>query len=196
MATVNNFSVRVPEGSESDDSYVTLRYGTKYRLLLINGKAVRCNAKVEIDGKHQGTWQIEAGDRIILERPAQDEACFTFYKLESKEAQQVELSASPNLGLIKVTFTPELVRQQPEITRSYGGGQSVSFKGVTRGVTRGMSAGGTGLSGHSDQNFGRAERMELDDSQQTVIHLRLVAASEDEPRPLRSFSNPIPPSVY
>lgn len=62
----------------------------------------------------------------------------------------------------------------------------------------GQSAGGTGLSGHSDQQFREVGDMCLDYCQQTTIHLRLVEGSkQDEPRPLRPVqtSNPIPSPV-
>ncbi len=59
-----------------------------------------------------------------------------------------------------------------------------------------MSAGGTGLSGESTQKFGRAVEIQLDYSQETVIHLRLTAKNDiDEPRPLTNYSNPVPPPI-
>lgn len=54
---------------------------------------------------------------------------------------------------------------------------------------------GTGLSGHSNQEFVPATIGELDVSQRTTISLRLVGKREDAmgPRPLTSIGNPVPP---
>lgn len=54
----------------------------------------------------------------------------------------------------------------------------------------------TGLSGRSNQMFVDVPYMELDYSQQTTIHLRLVEPKVDDgPRPLTSMSNPVPPPI-
>jgi hypothetical protein len=57
-----------------------------------------------------------------------------------------------------------------------------------------LAEGVTGLSGQSSQKFVDAGYMTLDYSRQTVIALRLVAASDD-PRPLVAYSTPIPPPI-
>lgn len=58
------------------------------------------------------------------------------------------------------------------------------------------SAGVTGLSGHSDQSFVEAERIDYDELLTTVINLRLVH-DDDGPRPLVASQrgNPVPPPV-
>ena len=60
---------------------------------------------------------------------------------------------------------------------------------------KGLSAGGTGLSGKSDQQFVSTYALNYDYSQQTTIHLRLVHGDSSEPRPLTSHSTPIPPTI-
>jgi len=109
MMYLNDFSVRVPGGTETN-GYVELPHGRQYSLVLRNARRdVRCDAEVEIDGQHVGTWRIEANSHIRLERPAHDDGRFTFYAAGTKEAQQVNLNeGSSDLGLIKVTFTPEI----------------------------------------------------------------------------------------
>jgi hypothetical protein len=68
----------------------------------------------------------------------------------------------------------------------------VNFTNISSSKTR--SAGVTGLSGASNQKFVDVSNMDLDYSKQTVIALRLVAASDD-PRPLVAYSTPIPPPI-
>ncbi len=195
-------------------------HGQRYRLVLRNSNNERCDARVEVDGNHVGTWRILGHRSITLERPAEDDGHFTFYKLGSPEGAQIQLVDNANLGLVKVTFTPE-VRPRP-LPRTRGS-SSASYAmpaaaapmqwdetssapasyGISKSASLGMadsgaesySAGGTGLSGHSSQTFGVAQPINLDYSRQTVIHLRLVCKDEDQPRPLTSHSTPVPPRV-
>jgi hypothetical protein len=184
---LNGYSVRIPEKHEDSSGYVTMKHNTQYKVVLKNSNRLRCNAKLEIDGKHQGTWRINAHDSIAIERPAHDDGKFTFYRANSEQGNRIGLmSTDPNLGLIKVTFTSE---KEP---RSWGGGQSADI--VTFGI-KGLEAGGTGLSGVSEQRFGVAEEMKLDLSKSVVIHLRLVSESTSDPRPLTNYSTPIPPPI-
>lgn len=207
---LNSFSVRIPEGTEQDGGYIELKHNTQYSLVLRNSREVRCDAKVEIDGKQIGTWRLEADDSIRIDRPAHDTGRLTFYKLGSAEAESIGLQqGDPNLGLIKVTFTPEkisrpliadvfdnyLYRDRPRSTFSLDSTPK-TFGGFPKGASRGGSAGGTGLSGESSQKFGDASQIKHDLSQQTVIHLRLVGVKDlESPRPLTSFSTPVPPPI-
>lgn len=108
---LNNFSVRVPEGHESG-SYVELSHGQQYTLVLRNSNSARCDARIEIDGKHVGTWRIDSHSNITLQRPAHDDGRFTFYRTGSSEAAAVGEAdiANSDRGLIRVTFTPEKPR--------------------------------------------------------------------------------------
>lgn len=209
---LNQFSVRIPEGREDSGGYVELPHNTPYTLVLRNSRNVRCDARVEVDGKHVGTWRIHANSNISLERPVHDTGRFTFYKLNTPEAQQAQLNGSdPNLGLVKVTLTPEKQTPATDFSRWYPNppkaippiqwqytdntAQTRSLGDVSASYTASSrSAGGTGLSGQSGQHFHDAESICYDYSQQTVIHLRLVCKNGGA-RPLTSFSTPIPPTV-
>jgi len=218
---LNQFSARVKEGNERSAGYVEMVHGRKYTLKLRNDRNTRCDARVEVDGKHAGTFRIGCHQSINLERPANDTGCFTFYELGTPEAEKIGLVNDCNLGLIKVTFTPELFVQyvKPIVSvepitpwvynHSYPYVQWVNVNHSSNGLgpqccgespmpemtTRScQSAGGTGLSGYSDQKFHDAARLQYDYSQETVIHLRLVPATDD-PRPLVSHSSPIPPRI-
>jgi hypothetical protein len=188
---LNNFSLSISPGTELSGGYLQLEHNTQYNVVLANKRAIRCDAKLEIDGKHVGTWRLEEYDSIVLERPAHDTGRFTFYKLGSAEATKVGISQQDaNIGLVKVTFTPEhQVETRSSSTVTRGGGS------MSEGTTRSCSAGGTGLSGESKQQFSNATEIDYDYSQATVIHLRLVART-DEPRPLTPLSNPVPPPIH
>jgi hypothetical protein len=194
-----SFSVLIPEGKENEAGYVVMEHGTKYTVVLRNNNAVRADARLEIDGKHQGTWRLPARDSISLERPGHDTGHFTFYKAGSSQGSAIGLDKNdPELGLIKVTFTPEKEPQfYPDVVEYESYGSASGSRSVERSAkSRGFSAGGTGLSGSSNQSFGQAKEMDLDLSSQVVIHLRLVAQkATDEPRPLTSYSTPVPPPV-
>jgi len=190
---LNNYSVRVVDGKEEAGGYVLMQHGCHYSLVLRNNNSTRCNARVEIDGKHQGTWRIPPKDAISIERPAHDSGLFTFYEANSKEGVSIGLSKDdPTLGVVSVTFTPEKTRHSPEVDWGAERG-AVSYGGFSKGSSR--SAGGTGLSGRSLQAFGNAEEMELDESSATTINLRLVADASNNPRPLTAYSNPVPPPI-
>ena len=62
------------------------------------------------------------------------------------------------------------------------------------GLSSSYSAGGTGLSGQSNQSFSSVTALDYDPEQFTTINLRLVA-SADGPRPLTQVANPIPPRI-
>ena len=203
---LNKFSVRVPQGKE-EGGYVSLRHKQRYTLILRNNRTVQCDARVEIDGKHAGTWRIYAHSNIELERPEHDESEFTFYKVGSKAARKAQLDeGDPSLGLIKVTFTPE--KQWNYVTQPVLWG---NIRGLTGSNTTdtayvcsqtnssmpitGMSAGGTGLSGRSTQKFVTVSNITHDFSQETVIFLRLVSRETNGARPLMAHSTPIPPRV-
>ena len=201
---LNQFSVSIPEANEENSGYVPLQHGTVYTLVLGNQRRVRCDAHVEIDGKSVGRWRLYAGESLRLERPAHDTGRFTFYRVSSAEAQQVGLQAGePTLGLVKVVFTPEIA-QRPLVSPEYtlricnhvsGSRSRMGDSAIV--VNDSYHPGGTGLSGLSAQYFVSVGEMPLDHSQQTTIHLRLVAQDDVAvtPRPLTAFSTPVPPSV-
>lgn len=189
---LNSFSVRIVGGNEQG-GYVDMQHDQVYSLQMRNDREERCDARVEIDGQHVGTWRIQRRHTINIDRPAKDTGLFTFYRLGSREGAQAALNgASPDLGLVKVTFTPEktFVPLRPSVGKSLDfGNATFGLKGAQR------SAGGTGLSGRSRQRFSNAGPINYDHAQQTVIQLRLVCTDEDGPRPLTAHSTPYPPRL-
>jgi len=232
---LNSFSVRVPEGTEKESGYVELNHGKQYALLLRNGRNVRCDADVTIDGKPVGTFRIAANSSLSLERPPNEDKRFTFYKADTSEAKESGQADIPSdsFGLIQVTFRVEKAElyvwhgewhssnpwrpHNPWIT-TYGGSFSsevlrgdsaytctlsdtpVASQAEVSSTTDERSAGITGLSGHSDQEFVAVGPMDYDESYTTTISIRLVAteAQRGDPTPLKPVThhNPVPPTVY
>lgn len=253
---LNNYSVRVLGGHE-DCGYVEMTHGQRYRLVLRNDASTRCDAKVSIDGKHVGTWRINAGESITLERPAHDTGCFTFYEAGTADSGKAGLESvnKIDLGLVSVTFIPEQTYVAPPVSITWtspdtvrptwsqegsyfirdsvsSGGTAANFTDDSWSVslnadelpigsstyvscsvapsvvsnaanflshTRAVparNAGGTGLSGASDQKFFEVPDLLHDFSRVTTINLRLVAKRNScEPRPLTQYSTPVPPPV-
>ena len=174
---LEHFEVRIPEGDENEDGYVLLRHNSHYTLNLYNhSRTLCCNASVSMDGNDVGVWRIEANGTIQIERPVHDTGRFTFYRLNTPEGKKAGLSANNDLGLISVRFTPEINQSL------------VLYMAAPR------QAGGTGLSGISDQQFIKAKQIEIDENKSVTIHLRL-AGVEDEPRPLFQRETAIPPPI-
>jgi len=191
---MNGFSVKVIPGNEVAGGYVEIAHGTVYRLALRNDTDVRCDARVEIDGTNVGKWRIEAHDRIELERGAGSDGQFTAYLPGTHEGNMAGVDYSnPKLGLIGVEFTPEkrFVREANLIAKGFSP-QANSMGGAERGAI------GTGLSGHSGQQFGQAGRIRYDFDAQVIIYLRLkgVPSANDGPRPLVGAVTPVPPRLY
>lgn len=256
---MNGFSVRIPQGSEQN-GYVLLKHETVYTIKLRNTRDVQCDAQVEIDGHLMGQWRVGPKEGVELEHPVNDDGRFTFYRIDSEEGHSSQfVHSDPNLGLIRVIFTPELassnyenealrqivgtiedqyyrqhgvLRQlpgsQPQrffigdnvpwdnqlvINGSVTAGDSVTWTCVGSGGIQSSgsynfsrdqqvmccaNAGGTGLSGDSEQEYDLQGPLSSPDlEQQTVIQLRLIErAKHSGPRPLISAnSTPYPPPV-
>ena len=209
---LNSYSVRVTNGKEVENGYVEMAHGAQYEIVMRNAHSVICDAEVSIDGKPVGTFRIPAMGSITLERKPDDRGKFTFFKEGTSEAFQAQIeSGNPNNGLVQVVFTPE--RKTEYVTyvgRTWNDHWNKDFYGNNSGYPyyetnntcfcamaspSSRSAGGTGLTGYSNQNFHSVESLDYDYSGRTVITLRLIAVEKTGIRPLSGTSNPIPPYI-
>jgi hypothetical protein len=172
---LRDFSFTIPEGRETADGYVELSHCAHYTLNLSNDTAQRCDVEVFIDGGVVGVWRIDARSSIRIERPVHDTGKFTFYRAGTAEARKAGVVVTDNTGLLRAIFKPE--RQDRALYSRPAPG-----------------AGGTGLSGRSDQKFHSVAALDYDEANFVTINLRLVAPAE-EPRPLFPRSTPVPPPV-
>ena len=217
---VGSFSVSIPEAREQESGHAVLAHDSRYTIEMKNHYLDRhCDAEVMVDGKSVGTFRINAGVSIQLERPAHDKGCFTFYRSTSGEAAACGINqvCESDRGLVQVRFRVgqaflpfELTGGMPistsyqrsastkgcdeETSYSLAGGDN--YTGILKGAkTRGFSAGITGLSGESRQKFDTVSQLEYQPELETVISIRLV--TDDSPRPLIATSrcNPVPAVV-
>jgi hypothetical protein len=195
---LNGYTLAIKPGKERN-CYIEMKHNTQYSVFLFNDNETRCDAKLSIDGVVVGTWRIEAEGAIRLDRGVDETGRFTFYKLGSREGELAQLIKNETLGLVQCVFSPEDVENYYE--DNLRGGQiynpPLNAKSVTRGGGDSLSAGGTGLSGHSNQNFGKAKPIQhYNDQKTTTIYLRLVCKDVPEVveniRPLRRSSTDIP----
>lgn len=133
------------------------------------------------------------------------------------------------MGLIKVTFKPAIKKYRENIytvkysdtwdSSTYNANptwtmmttsasySNPNLKTKTRNLYRCSvdsstlpNAGGTGLSGHSDQEFITVQDLEYDEERITTIHLRLIPEKEirKDPSELKPVvkSTPIPPPMF
>lgn len=197
---LNQFSVRIPEGNEKS-GYVELNHNQRYTLVLRNSRNVRCDAKVEVDGNEIGVFRIAAHDNVALERSPINDGYFTFVDVHSVEAQQGGLNnCNPNLGLVKVTFTPEVEWKPTGQIKGLGDWreiQNLSCSAEPQSKSyRGSRSGGTVASGHSNQQFRNVGSLVLDSTQRTTINLRLVLRDNSPTvRPLTQRETPVPPRL-
>jgi hypothetical protein len=191
---LGDYAVQIQGGLERGSGYVEMAHNTKYKLLLSNDSSLNCDAAVEIDGKEVGIWRVYSGKNICIERPVHDTGQFTFYKLDSSEAGKIGLVRNDKLGLISVLFKPEKPPAPVVEDDCHYFDDFESFDFDDFAVDDSCSAGGTGLSGKSEQKFIDVQRLDYNEAAFVQIHLRLVC-KDDEPRPLTPLSTSIPPSL-
>jgi len=212
---LNGFSISVPESQEeTSDGYVVLKHNQNFSIRLHNshkfdGSCKPADAEVHVQGKHVGTFRVPYGQTVIIERSVDDNGKFTAYRNGTYEAQLAEIDAGdPNNGLIKVIWKPGYKYKPPinyvssGITINWDDPNinsnhyldSSTFTNSTIGcsaqysTTRGLSGGGVGLSGHSDQSFMEVDSLTYDEPD-TTIYLRI--AFRDEVRAIKKHNRKV-----
>lgn len=156
---------------------------TPYKIKLRNRGSSRCDAKVEVDGVDAGTFRINGGSSVTLERPSNVAKKFTFYRGGSAGAAKAGYSKGRETnGLVKVTFIAEkdcevfLLENDNIGLRTF----CAEPKGLQNQCTVNCSysPGITGLSGTSSQKFNTVGGL-LNTKAPVIIQLRLVADDND-----------------
>lgn len=190
---VETFAVKINNGTEDNDGYVKMVHATQYSIELTNLSTMKCDAHVTIDGKFVGLWRIPSRSLITVDRPVNDNGVFTFYKIDSIESKQADLRKNEFLGLITVVFKPEKKKPMNLSMENDFTDSEIAF---SRKSSNNLSAGGTGLSGESNQRFTSAPIIDYDENNFVTINLRLGATNHaPTPRPLKPAANPVPPSL-
>jgi len=187
-----NYSLQVPQATESGEGYAHLTHGQKFTIKAGNHFHRRVDAAVRVDGKSVGTFRIEPNRTLVLERPENDSGMFTFYRVGSADASQAGESgiAIDDRGLVQVTFMPEKqVGQQQNCSNREKKTSGNILPSMMRSTDRSMTAGVTGLSGQSGQQFSTVSNLDYDHPDTFVtLTLRLVA-DDNTPRPLLASTN-------
>lgn len=187
---LRDYSVEIPEGKERSDGYIGMRHGQVYTIRIGNTGPKKCDAILSIDGLPMGTFRLNPKQIWSLEHPATSKGRFTFFGLNTAEAQSSLIQKDSQTGLIQVEFRPEYQEGFDSGLISFSDTEDPDWLG----------AGGTGLTGRSDQFYATAGKIRYaPEIEFIVISLRLGNLSRDssEARPLpgRQISNPVPPPL-
>ncbi len=178
--------------TETKEGYAPLMHGEHYKIRINNLSSYEdARAEVRIDGVSVGYFAIDKNKAIVLERPSDTAKSFTFFKLESKEAKASLLDkvSEENLGLIEIKLVPgQIIRPMTYYASSAFDdvpmrGGSMKRDSFSFGqASRGLSAGGTGLSGQSSQQFTQVQ-FYGDEARAVTLRLRLVHDQKRRPAP-------------
>lgn len=190
---LQGYSVCVNPGRQTSEGYVIVNHGAPYSITLYNANSERCDAYLCIDDKFIGCYRIQSRGHITIERPLNDTGKFTFYRNGSDEFRAVYGNDvdRQDRGLIKVVFRPERVPAVTSVTINepwFAGTLTTYTANATRCCN--LESGATGLSGVSHQKFDSTAPLDYDPDRAVTIYLRLVV--NDDPRPLKAVSSPIP----
>jgi hypothetical protein len=131
--------------------------------------------EIRCDGKEIGVFRLNAGQSSRIERPVQDDGFLTFYRLGTEEARKAVVLKQDETGKVLIRFVPEKVKRVYAVDDA-----DLSSATLYSGE---RAKGGTGLSGHSEQEFCAVEAIERDEDVAQEIEFLLVA-EDVEPRPL------------
>lgn len=107
---ISEYSVRVLNQNNSPTvetgvGYCYLKHQEQYKLALKNYSENDASAEVSIDGKVVGIYLVKSKSKVIVEGPLNSDACFTFYKFDSEQGQNLSEDTDPqNYGLVQVKF--------------------------------------------------------------------------------------------
>lgn len=217
---INNFLLQVRPGTEDETGYVEMSHNTQYRIVIGNAWSTRAIATLEIDGKFINRYVVQPFNRIELETNESNGGKFTFLAKGTPEFLTAELQyvSEQMQGVITCSIAPEkfvqpVVSQEVSsgstvrgIHQSYSMGGSMdagptiqsslrSIKGTSSIEGQSLS-GGTGLTGQSDQRFQTVASFPLNESERTILNLRLILPRVKPLRPTVILrGNPVPPPL-
>ncbi|XP_078590714.1 uncharacterized protein LOC144870446 isoform X2 [Branchiostoma floridae x Branchiostoma japonicum] len=176
------------------EEFVEMDHGSSYRIRLTNSHLSSCEAQLDIDGKDVGTWRLEPGQQVELERPEEEQMCFTFFSTRLAPPDSGIRRGEEENGLVQVTFTPEKMREErTKMKDPYRGGDQVAGDDTSSSDSSSddedepfrsdtplnWSSGATALQGVSRQEFEQVEaEMEKDEEKRVIMILRLVARTD------------------
>jgi len=192
---LGNFTLQIVGGRELGNGQVELSHGQTYKIRMRNHFPRRADCELTVDGEQVGCFRLSAHQTMTIDRPADKARLLTFFKLGTAEAAQGGIVDDENVGLVTAVFYPEIERQP--IYRGELVSKGIPMASAASGPS--LSAGGTALTGRSNQQFTNVGGIVRDYAHRTTIHLRLVCR-DDVPaiEPLGSkvaMSTAVPPRV-
>lgn len=184
--------MRICGGEELAGGYVGLVHGQRYSIELANHSSRACDVALSIDGEPCGVFRLNQHRRCTIEHPASNSGCFTFLELATSEARTARVKTNDETGVIRAVFMPEKENLAVLYQRDSGSEDPEEASPPE------LSAGGTGLSGKSTQEYGTATPISHGPETEFVtIYLRLGGRKISEVRPLKQepLSSPIPPPL-
>ena len=182
---------------ETAQGHIGLCHGECYSLRLTNEGNVRVAVQLTIDGTPLENRFVVGGYRFSdLETIPNTGKKLTFFESGTNEAQQAFLDgvSEQNLGVISATFSREKPKQV--VLGLF------NTRGLSEGASRSASAGGTGLSGYSNQRFSPTSFNDDTMFEPVTLNIRLYcdpnrkSSLDAHPIPGRvRSSNPVPPPV-
>jgi large subunit ribosomal protein L40e len=178
-----------------------LESGTHYAVQLTNALPLKVVAKLDIDGIRVINYLMQPFESAIIERPANVAKKFTFYSVQDAPAESGIQAGRPRNGLISCAFHPHRAPiwsladlMEFKKTNQYNFEvrplhMTAIQKEATLHVVLRLSGGGGGdsypregattLRGKSDQEFCRAEHIDLDPGRVQKKQLQLFARVDD-----------------
>lgn len=201
---IGGYILNISPGQEQGDGRVNIAHMQQYAIIVGNVHDTRCKVRIELDGQHVGTWVLYPRQvNARIERPIDTNECFTAILARSEEASDANLGdvSRQELGLVQAIFMPEKKFHQTGLVYASNGDIRKNIYGTeeaTRKMAMPGAAMGTGLSGHSDQQYGISDWFDVDDDARVTITLRLVDLSYGYAQPVPKVqpirrANLIPP---
>lgn len=197
---INGFSLQIHPGTEDEHGYVEIPHNTQYTIRIGNNWVRRALATIEVDGKFVGRFVVPSNNQIRLETNESNGGKFTFLQKGTDEFAVAELHQviTASLGVVTCSIAPETAAVRSAVVNVL---ESKAWRRdhvpqvTTMNYTSGGS-GGTGLTGQSRQTFQTVSDFPLDESERTVISLRLIPPRLRPLKPTVTFrGNPVPPPL-
>lgn len=181
---------------ETKEGYAGLLHGETYKIRIINETNTRACINFTVDGTPFKTGLVIGKDSTAdLETIPGTGKKLTFFAEGSDEAKQALLGeiSEQDLGVISASFTREKKFEMPKMF----------FACPPMQRSESYGAGGTGLSGHSNQHFSNTTFNTDENYPPVTINLRLVH-DPDRKKPLDAHpipgrqgpvSNDVPPPI-
>ena len=195
MPKLNNFSLGIYGKNEESNGQVVMSHEEEYKIQIKNQSNRRSDVELFVDGSPVGTWRLNPYQTATLERPADVQRRFTFVKKESQEGGLLGGKKS-DLGLITAVCKPEKQVLRKRLATASASSVSDGLEKISSRREESISAGGTVLGEHSDQEFGTASSIRYaPENEWATLHLRLVHGEPLKYQSLQKNETQVPPQA-